>query len=268
MASNHRKKTVGKRTTTESSPPGDRKIKRRKRCITHPGFNIKASSSSAFKRPSSKLKAEPESIYPGTTGVIQKHATSQFSNSMRARLGPQEPGRPRPPVATTGATRPDPMVTPVVQNVLPHHDPMVTPVVRNVHSHPTVRLDGRNPSSEPPFGSISKKLDDMLSTPFCSHIIHYEPPRGFLVPKFSTYDGTSDPFDHIMHYRQLMTLDIDNDALLCKVFPASLLKDRPSHGFIAYLPTLLAISGTCPKLLWDNTCAPPDTSRTLALYKI
>ncbi|RVX10442.1 hypothetical protein CK203_016901 [Vitis vinifera] len=31
-----------------------------------------------------------------------------------------------------------------------------------------------------------------------------------------------DPFDHIMHYRQLMTLDIGNDALLCKVFPASL----------------------------------------------
>nr|CAN83397.1 hypothetical protein VITISV_016834 [Vitis vinifera] len=62
----------------------------------------------------------------------------------------------------------------------------------------------------------------MLSTPFCSHIIHYEPPRGFLVPKFSTYDGSNDPFDHIMHYRQLMTLDIGNDALLCKVFPASL----------------------------------------------
>ncbi|RVW98096.1 hypothetical protein CK203_029014 [Vitis vinifera] len=99
---------------------------------------------------------------------------------------------------------------------------MVTPVVRNVHSHPAVRLDGRNPPSEPPFGSISKRLDDMLSTPFCSNIIHYEPPRGFLVPKFSTYDGTSDPFDHIMHYRQLMTLDIGNDALLCKVFPASL----------------------------------------------
>nr|CAN79601.1 hypothetical protein VITISV_015421 [Vitis vinifera] len=62
----------------------------------------------------------------------------------------------------------------------------------------------------------------MLSTPFYSHIIHYEPPRGFLVPKFSIYDGTNDPFNHIMHYRQLMTLDIGNDALLCKVFPVSL----------------------------------------------
>nr|CAN82277.1 hypothetical protein VITISV_008350 [Vitis vinifera] len=41
----------------------------------------------------------------------------------------------------------------------------------------------------------------MLSTPFSSRIIKYEPPRGFIVPKFSTYDGSSDPFDHIMHYR-------------------------------------------------------------------
>ncbi|RVX04437.1 hypothetical protein CK203_018590 [Vitis vinifera] len=37
--------------------PGDRKIKRRKRDTTHPGFNIRASLSSAFKRPSSKFKA-------------------------------------------------------------------------------------------------------------------------------------------------------------------------------------------------------------------
>ncbi|KAL6336051.1 hypothetical protein AAG906_003678 [Vitis piasezkii] len=71
-------------------------------------------------------------------------------------------------------------------------------------------------------GFVSKRLDDMLSTPFSPYIINYEPPRGFMVPKFSTYDGINDPSDHIMHYRQLMTLDIGNDALLCKVFPASL----------------------------------------------
>ncbi|RVW34642.1 hypothetical protein CK203_117709 [Vitis vinifera] len=163
-------------------------------------------------------KSYPRSMQPKR----QRDRRSQLSNSMRTRLGPQGPGRPRPPVATTGATRPDPMVTPVVQNVLPHRDPMVTPMVRNVHSHLAVRQDGRNLPSEPPIGSISKRLDDMLFMPLCSHIIHYEPPRGFLVPKFFTYDGSSDPFDHIMHYRQLMTLDIGNDALLCKVFPASL----------------------------------------------
>lgn len=62
----------------------------------------------------------------------------------------------------------------------------------------------------------------MLSTVFDPHIIGYEPPKGFLVPKFTMYDGTSDPFDHLLHYRQLNTLNIGNDVLFYKVFPASL----------------------------------------------
>ncbi|RVW83008.1 hypothetical protein CK203_042425 [Vitis vinifera] len=230
MAPSHRKKAVSKLTTTASSPLGDSKIKRRKRGAMHPGFIYGASPSSAFKRSSSKLKARTRvniswdnRSHPRNMQLKrQRDRKSQLSNSMRARLGPQEPRRPRPPVATTWAAHPDPMVTPMVQNVLPHRDPMVTPMVQNVHPHLAVRQAGRNLPNEPPIGSINKRLDDMLSTPFCSHIIHYEPPRGFLVPKFSTYDGSSDPFDHIMHYRQLMTLDIGNDALLCKVFPASL----------------------------------------------
>ncbi|RVW61780.1 hypothetical protein CK203_066315 [Vitis vinifera] len=119
----------------------------------------------AFKRPSSKLKVRtrinlswdnrsyPRSMQPKR----QRDKKSQLSNSMRARLDPQEPGRSRPPVTTTWAPRPDPMVTPVEQNVHPHRDPMVTSMMRNVHSQ-----------------------------------------------------------------LALMTLDIGNDALLCKVFPASL----------------------------------------------
>ena len=125
----------------------------------------------------------------------------QLLDAMRARLGPQETGRPRPLVVTTWGAHPDPMVTHMVQNVPPHPNPMVSPMVQNVPPFQTVRKAGRNLPNEPPIGSISKRLDDMLSTPFYSHIIHYEPPRGFLVPKFSTYDGSSDPFDHIMHYR-------------------------------------------------------------------
>ena len=46
--------------------------------------------------------------------------------------------------------------------------------------------------------------------------------RRFVVPKFIMYDKMSDPFDHIMHFRQLMTLNIGHNALMCKVFLASL----------------------------------------------
>ena len=36
------------------------------------------------------------------------------------------------------------------------------------------------------------------------------------------YDGSSDPYDHILHYNQAMILSARDDRLLCKVFPASL----------------------------------------------
>ncbi|RVX00852.1 hypothetical protein CK203_026450 [Vitis vinifera] len=203
-------------------------------CITHSSLNVSPPRRQRFKRPGGKLKArtriniswvnrscprtynarphEPRTPMPRApreessdsthfSAKRQRDRKSQLSSSMRARLGPQEPGRSRPPVATTRAPRPDPMIAPMVQNVPPHRDPMVTPAMRNFHSHLAERPAGRNLPNEPPIGSISKRLDDMLSTPFCSHITHYEPPRGFLVSKFSTYDGTNDPFDHIMHYR-------------------------------------------------------------------
>ena len=45
---------------------------------------------------------------------------------------------------------------------------------------------------------------------------------GYVIPKFTMYNGTYDPFDHLMHYRQVMMLDIRNDELLYKVFLISL----------------------------------------------
>lgn len=36
------------------------------------------------------------------------------------------------------------------------------------------------------------------------------------------YDGMSDPFNHLLHYWQLMTLDFENNVLLNKVFLVSL----------------------------------------------
>ena len=161
MAPSHRKKTVSKRKTTASSPPGDSKLREENVVL-----RIQTSSTGPSRHQHSRgqvanSRPEPESIYLKTTGAIPEtcnarpqerhtpiHQTPleessnstrlsskrqcnkrpQLSRAMRARLGPQEPGRPRPPVATTWGVHPDPMVTPMVQNVLPHRDPMVTPM--------------------------------------------------------------------------------------------------------------------------------------------
>ena len=62
----------------------------------------------------------------------------------------------------------------------------------------------------------------MLSTPLGQHILDYDPPRGFSILPFAMYDGSSDPYDHMLHYNQAMILSVGDDRLLCKVFPASL----------------------------------------------
>ena len=58
--------------------------------------------------------------------------------------------------------------------------------------------------------------------PIGQHILDYEPPRGFVIPAFTTFDGSTDPYDHMLHNNQAMILNADNDQLLRKVFPASL----------------------------------------------
>ena len=62
----------------------------------------------------------------------------------------------------------------------------------------------------------------MLSSLIGQRILDYEPPRGFVIPAFSMFDGSTDPYDHMLHYNQAMILNAVNDRLLCKVFPASL----------------------------------------------
>ena len=64
--------------------------------------------------------------------------------------------------------------------------------------------------------------EDMLSSLLGHHILSYEPPRGFVIPSFAMYDGSSDSYDHMLHFNQAMILNAGNNRLLCKVFPASL----------------------------------------------
>ena len=44
----------------------------------------------------------------------------------------------------------------------------------------------------------------------------------FTWPSFNSYDGKTDPVEHVSHYIHMMSLHTHNDALMCKVFPSSL----------------------------------------------
>ena len=65
-------------------------------------------------------------------------------------------------------------------------------------------------------GATIRRLNDMMTMPFAQHILMYEPPKGYTIPKFVLYDGAYDPFDYLMHYQQMMMFRIGNDELLCR----------------------------------------------------
>ena len=98
-----------------------------------------------------------------------------------------------------------------------------------------IRPEGMSPQFPPvhhPFGVASaphlvsfpaiRGLEDMLSSPLGSHILSYESPHGFVMPSFAMYDGSTDPYDHMLHFNQTMILSTVNDRLICKVFLSNL----------------------------------------------
>ena len=106
----------------------------------------------------------------------------------------------------------------------------------------------------------------MLSSPLGQHILSYEPLRGVVIPSFSMYDGSFDPYDHMLHFNQAMILNAGDDRLLSKVFPASL-KGLPWLGSANSHKDLSTRSVSCGLHFFPSTCAPFDRRGTSALYK-
>ena len=51
-----------------------------------------------------------------------------------------------------------------------------------------------------PSSALIRRPDDMLFSPLGQHILDYESPRGFSIPAFTTFDSSTDPYDHMLHY--------------------------------------------------------------------
>ena len=66
--------------------------------------------------------------------------------------------------------------------------------------YPFRAAPARHTASYPPV----RGPHDMPSSPLGQHILDYEPPRGFVIPPFAMYDGSSYPYDHMLHCNQAM----------------------------------------------------------------
>ncbi|GKV12598.1 hypothetical protein SLEP1_g23719 [Rubroshorea leprosula] len=57
---------------------------------------------------------------------------------------------------------------------------------------------------------------------------------GFKIPHLETYDGSGDPDEHLHTYQAIMRIQNANDAIMCKVFPATL--KSTARGWYHKLP--------------------------------
>ena len=69
---------------------------------------------------------------------------------------------------------------------------------------------------------MSCALRRAARSPFLDDIERDPMPSRFIRPPFNSYDGKTDPVEHISHYIHMMSLHTHNDVLMCKVFPSSL----------------------------------------------
>ncbi|GKV00762.1 hypothetical protein SLEP1_g13399 [Rubroshorea leprosula] len=63
---------------------------------------------------------------------------------------------------------------------------------------------------------------DLDSAPLNLSITAEPYQEGFKIPHLETYDGTKDPDEHLHTYQAIMRIQNANDAMMCKVFPATL----------------------------------------------
>ena len=70
--------------------------------------------------------------------------------------------------------------------------------------------------------AMSHALRKVAQSMFLDNIERAQMPSRFMHPPFNSYDGKTDPVEHVSRYIQMMFLHTHNDVLMCKVFPSSL----------------------------------------------
>ena len=151
---------------------------------------------------------------PNLSPAKSSRARSRQRHSHRLAFSNADNGTFRQARRETGRGQNQPNEVPGNASVLPTG---VMPPMPPIYS-----AFGTGPTLYTPPATTIQSPNDMLSSPLGRHILDYEPPRGFVMPTFTMFDGFTDPYNHILHYNQTMTLNADNDLLLCKVFLASL----------------------------------------------
>ncbi|GKU96421.1 hypothetical protein SLEP1_g9660 [Rubroshorea leprosula] len=190
-------------------------------------------------RPNNSQRERPErSAEPARTTELEERTRvlEMAMGRILARLIPDDPlipllNRDAQPAAVV-ATRNSPALSNIVVPTRPRGSGKLN--VEPSSSKYSEELMRKNADLERQLRDVQKSIDelksprshqqtlDLDSAPLNLSITAEPYQEGFKIPHLETYDGTKDPDEHLHTYQAIMRIQNANDAMMCKVFPATL----------------------------------------------
>ncbi|GKV05301.1 hypothetical protein SLEP1_g17330 [Rubroshorea leprosula] len=202
-------------------------------------FQVPTGTRSRPSRPYNSQRERPErSTEPARTTELEERTRilEMAMGKILARLIPDDPLIPLlnrdAQLATMVATRNSPALSNVVVLTRPRGSGKLNnEPSSSKHSEELMR---KNADLERQLRDVQKSIDELKSprshqqtldldnAPLNLSITAEPYQEGFKIPHLETYDGSGDPDEHLHTYQAIMRIQNANDAMMCKVFPATL----------------------------------------------
>ncbi|GKV52424.1 hypothetical protein SLEP1_g59006, partial [Rubroshorea leprosula] len=202
-------------------------------------FQVPTGTRQRSARPYNTQRERPErSTEPTRTTELEERTRvlEMAMGKILARLIPDDPLIPLlnrdAQAAAVVATRNSPALSNVVVPTRPRGSGKLNnKPSSSKHSEELMR---KNADLERQLRDVQKSIDelksprshqqtlDLDSAPLNLSITAEPYQEGFKIPHLETYDGSGDPDEHLHTYQAIMRIQNANDAMMCKVFPATL----------------------------------------------
>ncbi|GKV38404.1 hypothetical protein SLEP1_g46318 [Rubroshorea leprosula] len=202
-------------------------------------FQVPTGTRRRPSRPHNSQQERPErSTEPARTTELEERTRvlEMAMGKILARLIPDDPlipllNRDAQPAAVV-ATRNSPALSNIVVSTRPRGSGKLN--IEPSSSKYSEELMRKNADLERQLRDVQKSIDelksprshqqtlDLDSAPLNLSITAKPYQEGFKIPHLETYDGTKDPDEHLHTYQAIMRIQNANDAMMCKVFPATL----------------------------------------------
>ncbi|GKV01527.1 hypothetical protein SLEP1_g14076 [Rubroshorea leprosula] len=202
-------------------------------------FQVPTGTRQRPSRPHNSQHERPErSTEPARTTELEERTRvlEMAMGKILARLIPDDPlipllNRDAQPAAVV-ATRNSPALSNIIVPTRPRGSGKLN--IESSSSKHSEELMRKNADLERQLQDVQKSIDelksprshqqtlDLDSAPLNLSITAEPYQEGFKIPHLETYDGLGDPDEHLHTYQAIMRIQNANDAMMCKVFPATL----------------------------------------------